>query len=99
MTNWLNLYVKCVGCQLGQHGRTEELAVCSPRAGGHPEALEGAWPDSDLRRASLAGYRAIGLSARTIALLRVKALLKGKLGKQRRRPVDSAAQDARDLQR
>jgi hypothetical protein len=47
----------------------------------------------------LAGYRAIGLSARTIALLRVKALLKGKLGKQRRRPVDSAAQDARDLQR
>jgi|SRR4029450_6690944 hypothetical protein len=36
-------------------------------------------PDSDLRRASLAGYRAIGLSARTIALLRVKALLKGSL--------------------
>jgi predicted acylesterase/phospholipase RssA len=56
-------------------------------------------PDSDLRRASLAGYRAIGLTARTIALLRVKALLKGKLGKQRRRPLDSAAQDARDLQR
>jgi hypothetical protein len=50
-------------------------------------------PNSDLKRASLAGYRLLGLTARAMALIKIKALLKGKVGKLRR-AVNSSNQDA-----